>query len=145
MEVTYGTFTANNQTVQESQASSVPNIKLYPFRYSTLVMYDPDSVATRANRTSFASKDPDATVPSYLHYLVINIKNGDIVSGDVIVPYVGPTPPPGSGTHRYIFEQLEQTSPFNIAGPERSKFDISNFKKMNNLALKASKMFRVSV
>lgn len=127
MEVTYRTFSANNQEVQESEASNVPNIKLYPFRYSSLIMYDPDAI-----------------VPPYLHYLVINIKNGIISSGDVIVPYAGPTPPPGSGTHRYIFEQLEQSSPFNIAPPERAKFDVSNFKKMNNLALKATKMFSVS-
>lgn len=130
MEIRYPTFNANNQEVSEQYTSSVPNIKLYPLHYSTLIMYDPDA--------------PDSSPSSYLHYLVINIKNGDIKSGDMILPYAGPTPPPGTGTHRYIFEQLEQSSPFRIAQPERAKFDLTNFKKQNNLALKATKMYRIT-
>jgi hypothetical protein len=130
MEIVYPTFSANNQEVSEKNSSSTPIIKLYPLHYSALIMYDPDA--------------PDSKPLSYLHYLVINIKNGDIRSGDVIVPYAGPTPPPGTGSHRYIFEQLEQSSPFRIAQPERSNFDTTQFKKQNNLALKATKMYRVT-
>jgi phosphatidylethanolamine-binding protein (PEBP) family uncharacterized protein len=126
MEITYPTFSANSETVSENQASMMPSIKLYPIRYSTLIMYDPDAIT-----------------PPYLHFLVINIKNGEIRSGDVIISYAGPTPPPGSGPHRYIFEQLEQSSPFTFAQPERANFDISNFKKQHNLALKATKFFSV--
>jgi len=127
MNISYPTFNVNNQESTQKATSVQPNINLYPIRYSTLIMYDPDAI-----------------IPPYLHFLVINIKNGDINSGDVIVPYAGPTPPPGTGTHRYIFEQLEQQSPFTFATPERAKFDIKNFKAQNNLALKATKMFRVT-
>jgi phosphatidylethanolamine-binding protein (PEBP) family uncharacterized protein len=128
MEVIYPTFSVNNQTVSQNQASKMPKIQLYPIRYSTFIMYDPDAISG-----------------TYLHYMVVNIKNGILTSGDEIIPYAGPTPPPGSGTHRYIFEQYEQSSPFSIAAPERSKFDLSNFKKTHNLALKATKLFNVSV
>lgn len=39
--------------------------------------------------------DPDAIKPSYVHW--ITGPHGDVL------PYQGPTPPPGTGVHRYIF------------------------------------------
>lgn len=127
MEIAYPSFKVNSQEVGVKDAERLPNIKLHPLRYSTLIMYDPDAV-----------------YPPYLHFLVINIQNGNIQSGDVIVSYNGPTPPPGTGTHRYIFEQYEQKSPFVFPTPERPKFNLDLFKKQHNLALKATKMFRVT-
>jgi phosphatidylethanolamine-binding protein (PEBP) family uncharacterized protein len=127
MNIAYPSFVVAGQESNQKATSVQPDIKLNQYRYSTLIMYDPDAI-----------------VPPYLHFLVINIKNGDINSGDVIVPYAGPTPPPGTGVHRYIFEQLEQQSPFTYATPERAKFDIQKFKAQNNLAVKATKMFHVN-
>ena len=127
MEVRYPTFTVNNNETNENSTKNKPIILLYQMPYSTLIMYDLDA--------------PNGT---YLHYLVINIQNGNINSGDTIVSYAPATPPPGSGTHRYIFEQLQQSSPFTFAEPERSNFNINNFKQQNGLALKATKQFRVT-
>lgn len=127
MEVRYPSFIVNNNETNEKSSKNKPIISLYQMPYSTLIMYDPDA--------------PSGT---YLHYLVINIPSGNINSGDTIVSYAPPTPPPGSGTHRYIFEQLQQSSPFTFAEPERSNFDINNFKQQNGLALKATKQFRVT-
>ena len=135
MEIGYPRFKVDNQEVSEKDTTYAPTIKLYPIRYSTLIMYDPDSVGNRV---------PDSIQLPYLHLLVINIKNGDVNTGDIIVTYAKPTPPPGTGNHRYIFEQLEQPSPFTFATPERDKFDINNFKKQHNLALKATKMFHIN-
>jgi phosphatidylethanolamine-binding protein (PEBP) family uncharacterized protein len=127
MEISYPKFKVDNQEVSEKDTTYTPTIKLYPIRYSTLIMYD-----------------PDANMIPYLHLLIINIKNGNINTGDIIVTYAKPTPPPGTGNHRYIFEQLEQSSPFTFAMPERDKFNIENFKKQHNLALKATKMFHIN-
>jgi phosphatidylethanolamine-binding protein (PEBP) family uncharacterized protein len=127
MEVVYPSFTVNNNETNENSTKVKPTIKLYQMPYSTLIMYDPDTSSG-----------------TYLHYLVINIPNGNISSGDTIVSYAPPTPPPGSGTHRYIFEQLQQSSPFIFAEPERSGFDMLNFKQQNGLALKATKKLRIT-
>ena len=126
MEIRYNSFVVDNNITTARNTSSVPKIMLYPMKYSTLVMYDPDAVT-----------------PAWLHYLVINIPNGDITKGDVIIPYAGPSPPPGTGTHHYIFEHLSQTSPFNISISERSGFDINEFKQQNNLVSRAKKQFIV--
>jgi phosphatidylethanolamine-binding protein (PEBP) family uncharacterized protein len=127
MEIVYPTFTVSNNKTDVSSTSMVPNIKLNPLRLSTLIMYDPDAI-----------------IPSWIHYLVINIPNGDISKGDVVLPYAGPTPPPGTGVHHYIFEQLEQSSPYTTSIQNRGSFDISSFKAQNRLVSRFKKQFLVS-
>lgn len=127
MEIQYNSFVVDNNIRTAKDTSVVPKIMLYPLKYSTLVMYDPDAVMP----------------PSWLHYLVINIPNGDITKGDIIIPYEGPSPPPGTGAHHYIFEHLSQTSPYNISISERGGFDIQKFKQQNNLISRAKKQFIV--
>lgn len=128
MDIRYGSSLVDNNTLTARNTSKQPTISLLPLKLSTLVMYDPDS----------------STPPSWLHYLVINIPNGDLSKGDVIVPYAGPSPPPGSGLHHYIFEQFAQTSPFNTGLTERSSFDMNQFKQQNNLFSRAKKQFIVN-
>ena len=126
MFIKYPTFTVDNNTVTKEAASSVPKINLDPVNLSTIVMYD-----------------PDAAIPQWLHYLVINIPNGDISMGYVVRPYSGPTPPAGSGTHRYIFEQLEQTDPLFMTIDNPAGFKIDKFRLKYGLNMKSTKMFRV--
>ena len=117
MDIRYGSLSVDNNIMSARNTSNQPTISLLPLKLSTLVMYDPDS----------------STPPAWLHYLVINISNGDISNGDIIIPYAGPSPPPGTGPHHYIFEQLAQTSPINTSIQDRSSFDINQFKQQNNL------------
>ena len=128
MDIRYGSSLVDNNIMTARNTSKQPTISLLPLKLSTLVMYDPDS----------------STPPSWLHYLVINIPNGDLSKGDVIIPYEGPSPPPGTGPHHYIFEQLAQTSPINTSIQDRSSFDINQFKQINNLFSRTKKQFIVN-
>lgn len=128
MDIRYGSSSVDNNIMTARNTSKEPTISLTPLKLSTLVMYDPDS----------------STPPSWLHYLVINISNGDISNGDIIMPYNGPSPPPGTGPHHYIFEQLAQTSPINTSIQDRSSFDINQFKQQNNLFSRGKKQFIVN-
>jgi len=66
----------------------------------TLIMYDPNAVTSANN---------------YVHWTVTNIRGADISSGNQLLPYYGPHPPPGSGTHHYIFELFKQENITPIA------------------------------
>ena len=39
----------------------------------------------------------------YLHWLVVNIPGNQVGLGQELQSYAGPTPPPDTGIHRYIF------------------------------------------
>lgn len=47
-----------------------------------------------------------------------NIPNGDVSKGEVIVPYLQPFPPKGTGYHRHIFVLYKQDK----------KIDFSNYR-----------------
>jgi len=126
MVIQYDSLFVNDNIMTSPNTSHQPTISLVPLKNSTLVMYDPDSIK-----------------PSWLHYLVINIPNGDITKGDTIFSYNGPSPPPGTGTHHYIFEQLEQKYPIDTNIQDRSAFNINQFKEENNLVSRAKKQFIV--
>jgi hypothetical protein len=127
MMVQYSSFVVNDNITTSRNTAYQPNILLIPLKYSSLAMYDPDAI----------------TPPSWLHYLVINIPNGDISKGETIISYAGPSPPPGTGSHHYIFELLEQTSKINTTIEKRNSFDINSFKEKNNLISRAKKQFIV--
>jgi len=83
----------NNQFLSTNKTQDEPTL-IFHFSQKllyTLIMYDPDAV----NGT-------------FIHWLVTNIKSG-IHSGDTILSYKGPSPPPKTSKHRYIFELWEQT------------------------------------
>jgi phosphatidylethanolamine-binding protein (PEBP) family uncharacterized protein len=126
ISIKYNTNIQNNSYKTRESTSFTPSIKLLNLPLSTLIMYDPDAIQ-----------------PQYIHYLVTNISNGDISTGTTIFDYMGPAPPPNSGTHRYIFEQLAQENPIQVNMNERAKFDISQFKRKFNLNMRASKKFKV--
>ena len=72
--------------VSETQIEPKIKLNMIPNDLYTLILYDPDSVAG-----------------TYIHLAIINITNNDIKTGNIIIPYKGPAPPPGTGKHRYIF------------------------------------------
>ena len=129
MKISYPSYVLNtkNTVITKEETSTIPKIQLPPLKLSTLIMHDPDSMN-----------------PSWLHFLVINIPNGDISKGDVIVSYAGPTPPPNTGTHRYIFELYEQARPIVLESLNRSGFSMSNFTQKNELKFVKKQMFKVN-
>lgn len=85
--------------------------------------------------------DPDApsrAEPKFRewhHWLVGNIKGGDISGGDFLSRYIGSGPPPKTGLHRYVFLVYKQPKfivfdeirLLNNSGDGRANFSISKF------------------
>lgn len=65
--------------------------------YYTLMMVDPDA-PTRTN----------PTLREVRHWLVVNIPESTVDSGDEVTAYRGSGPPKGTGLHRYIFLVYKQ-------------------------------------
>jgi phosphatidylethanolamine-binding protein (PEBP) family uncharacterized protein len=105
MEVYYNNkLVNNNEFLKPSETQFKPEIK-YSFENNklyTLLMHDPDSI--HGNR---------------FHWIAINIVN-DIKNGDDLLPYTGPSPPPKTGTHHYIFELYEQDGNIDMKLEERN-------------------------
>lgn len=52
--------------------------------------------------------DLNAVSENYLHWVVINIPGHNIHNGQTLLKYKGPSPPQGTGAHRYVFLIFEQ-------------------------------------
>ena len=117
MEVYYNNkLVNNNEFLKPSETQVQPQIK-YSFENNklyTLLMRDPDSI--HGNR---------------FHWIAINIVN-DIKNGDDLLQYTGPTPPPKTGTHHYIFELYEQDGSIDMNLEERN-IPIDFVKKILNI------------
>uniref|UniRef100_A0A1B6JCU3 Phosphatidylethanolamine-binding protein n=1 Tax=Homalodisca liturata TaxID=320908 RepID=A0A1B6JCU3_9HEMI len=86
----------------------------------TVVMVDPD-----------APNHPEGKY--YLHWIISNIpgddlQDGNLKAGTVLSQYRGPTPPDGTGTHRYLLLLYRQdpTASLTLGLPDsrRSQFDL---------------------
>jgi phosphatidylethanolamine-binding protein (PEBP) family uncharacterized protein len=116
-KVQYGqTVVVNGPILTKSETQSAPNISFpHTEKLYTLVMWD-----------------PDAPNPSYVHWIVTNIKSSNNIGpNNEVLPYTGPNPP--SGIHRYYFGLFEQLQNIYPEKPERSRFNIDTFIKNNNL------------
>jgi len=78
-----------------------------PGHFYTLFMVDPDAPS---------SKNP--IYADYVHWIKKNmiLRETTLIQGEDIVPYKGPSPPPGSGTHRYIMIIYEHSQPIDFSG-----------------------------
>lgn len=105
MEVYYNNkLVNNNEFLKPSETQVEPQIK-YSFENNklyTLLMRDPDSIY--GNR---------------YHWILVNIFD-DIKNGHNLLSYTGPTPPPKTGTHHYIFELYEQDRSIDANLEERN-------------------------
>lgn len=118
----------NTNTISTKDATQeTPQLILPNIRLSTLIMYDPDS--------------PN---PSYLHWMIVNIPDGNVSNGNTIISYAGPSPPEKTGTHRYIFELLSQEYSILPRNIKRSGFSLKNFIEDNNLRSIKKQMFKVN-
>lgn len=59
---------------------------------------------------------PDATMPEGRPWLVVNVQNSDITTGDTLIESVGVGPPDDSKMHRYIVLVFEQKGKIDTSG-----------------------------
>jgi phosphatidylethanolamine-binding protein (PEBP) family uncharacterized protein len=65
--------------------------------------------------------DPDTVGNIFVHWVVLNIpKYSDISKGETVVPYYPPSPPKGSGKHKYIIKLFlhDKKKTIDINGPK---------------------------
>jgi phosphatidylethanolamine-binding protein (PEBP) family uncharacterized protein len=85
--------------------------------------------------------DPDAPsenpMASFVHYLVKDIKGGEPSTGTEVLQWTPPTPPAGSGTHKYFVGIFSQKQPFvgSFTEDQRVGFLLSKFIEENQLTL----------
>jgi len=129
MEISYNNkkFT-NDQFIKPNETQNKPKLTILnpSNKLLTLVMYDPDAYAG-----------------THIHWMVTNIKDNDISTGNEIMEYVGPAPRPKTGKHRYIFELFEQPQTLNLSLNKRND-TIDFIKKTLNLKNPISKIKFIS-
>ena len=86
--------------------------------------------------------DPDSIHGNRFHWIVINIVN-DIKNGDDLLSYTGPSPPPKTGMHHYIFELYEQDGSIDMKLEERN-IPMDVIKKKLNIGEPISVMHFIS-
>uniref|UniRef100_A0A131Z291 Phosphatidylethanolamine binding protein n=1 Tax=Rhipicephalus appendiculatus TaxID=34631 RepID=A0A131Z291_RHIAP len=103
-----------------AQTAHAPDVNVVgdPDRWYTVILLDPD-----------APSRSDPKMRHWLHWLVVNVPHNDTTT---LTKYAGPTPPPGSGKHRYVFLAYEQKQPvarnaLSGFGKERAKFNLPAF------------------
>ena len=123
-------------------AHNVPNITVSwrdakPAYYS-VAMVDPDA--------------PSAAAPKYReirHWLVVNVAGADLIggnleaSGETLSKFVNPSPPKGSGYHRYVqlvYGQIGKKT-FAPVSPSIAKFNVSAWSAKEALSLVACNYF----
>jgi phosphatidylethanolamine-binding protein (PEBP) family uncharacterized protein len=104
--------------------------------------------ATPAPKT-IISWDPDAPAGTWLHWLVVNVPAAslDPSKGTTLVPWAPPTPPKGTGQHRYFFAVFDQGSstPIKPTPPQgRAGFSVDSFVKTYGLRPVATALFKVA-
>ncbi|CAN8016935.1 unnamed protein product [Ixodes persulcatus] len=95
----------------------------------TIVMVDPDAPSRQDPKMRF-----------WRHWLLVNVPaNCDLSGADCVTEYAGPSPPKGSGPHRYAFLVYTQgstrISERDVHLPEaRGKFNLAKFLSSLGLA-----------
>uniref|UniRef100_A0A914W6A2 Uncharacterized protein n=1 Tax=Plectus sambesii TaxID=2011161 RepID=A0A914W6A2_9BILA len=99
--------------------------------------------------------DMDATAGAWLHWMVINVRKGDVSDGHTVVEYSPPAPPQKSGVHRYlllVYVQSDEELPENVISfiaadqtAGRGGFKLQDFVEAHNLTLWAANYFTIRV
>lgn len=89
--------------------------------------------------------DPDAPAKSWLHWLVVNCDGPDPSSGETVMPWAPPTPPAGTGEHRYIFGLFRQGTVLELNPPgSRGGFIPAAYAEAKSLTALAYRGIRVA-
>ena len=78
-------------SIEESSVEPIINLDYNQNKFYTLLMFDPDAVG--GNK---------------IHWLILNIIQNDIFTGNTLTKYKGPNPPKDSGKHHYVFSLFRQ-------------------------------------
>lgn len=104
-------------TPSETQIEPLVTWNMCQDKYYSFLMVDPD-----------APTPQDPTLADILHFMVIDIVNGDVDSGDVKMEFKGPAPPNGSDPHRYCLFMFETDVSIEWPTPEsRYNFNMTAF------------------
>ncbi|CAK0782803.1 hypothetical protein CVIRNUC_005998 [Coccomyxa viridis] len=122
LKVSYdGKAVNNGEMLTPSETQDEPAIDIKGSETYTLVMVDPDAPSPDNPKFRY-----------YLHWLVANIPGVDVQRGDVIVDYMGPSPP--KAKHRYVFILYPQHGRVNAKAPKaHHNFTLHQFEKEHNL------------
>lgn len=119
----------NGDHLKPSETQEEPLITIAGENTYTLVVVDPDA--------------PSPDHPKYryfLHWLVVNIPGVDVTRGEVVTPYMGPSPP--KGTHRYVFLLYKQSGRLSVRNPHsRQNFTLHQFSQEHKLGDPAAAVF----
>merc|ERR1712080_321771 len=133
LEVSYpGLFPlAPGDSLVGSEAREIPSIRLEEAskgKLYTVAMVDPDAPSR---------KNPRAA--QWLHWILTNddgdqLLSGENLVGEEVITYAGPSPPKGSGPHRYVLLVWEQQQTVSMESPRsRARGDISKIAKSLDL------------
>ncbi|XP_021965109.1 protein D2 [Folsomia candida] len=133
-----GVEVQNGNRVTRTQAGNKPSVSWNadPNKTYLLAMMDPDA--------------PSRYLPflgEVLHWMVINVKGGNVTRGEEVVPYGPPGPPPGLGAHRYVFLVYEQPELITVdeqmktSRLARIRYSIQDFAKKHNLGNPVAKNY----
>jgi hypothetical protein len=136
-----GRAVAAGQKVSITDAGAAPDLWLTgdgaPGALYTVLMYDPDA----------PSRDRPSAAP-WRHWVALDVRADPAgrlqTAGARGEPYAGPSPPPGSGPHRYVVEVYQQAGPLPgdvPLAPERSRWDAAAFARDNGLRLVGQAVF----
>jgi phosphatidylethanolamine-binding protein (PEBP) family uncharacterized protein len=116
----------NKEKVELSKVQNQPVIKFNSKnKYYTIIMADPDA----------PSKD-DPKYKYWLHWIKVNIYSNELNTGEDLIDFAPPTPPSGTGYHRYLFILCEQPNKLDFKKPlTRKNFSIASFIKENKLKM----------
>ncbi|KAH7957328.1 protein D2 [Rhipicephalus sanguineus] len=96
--------------------------------FYTVVMVDPDAPSRSSARLRY-----------WRHWLVLNVPNScDVKAGDTVTQYAGPSPPKGTGPHRYaliVYSQgTNRITERDASVPDaRGMFNLNHFVTQNKL------------
>jgi len=122
---------APGDSLAVSEAREIPSIRLQEAskdKLYTIAMVDPDAPSR---------KNPRAA--QWLHWILTNVKgehllSGEDLVGDEVTAYAGPSPPKGSGPHRYVLLAWQQQKTVSMESPRsRARGDISRIAKSLDL------------
>jgi hypothetical protein len=113
--VYYGKNLSPGDELIPKDTNVAPKIEIdKEYKFHHLLMVDPDAPSRETH-----------TFRSWLHWLVVNISNENVSSGETAM---------GTGLHRYIFAVFTTDKKIHVQHPkERGKFNVKEFIHSNSL------------